>query len=74
MSLSRKLRNLALLVIFTAAGFSMAPRTAAATGLCGGRWCPGFCYQGRCCFWFGRHACNSSADCCGQPCVNHMCY
>jgi hypothetical protein len=73
MSLLRKLRNLALLVIFTAAGFSLAPRTMAAIGLCEGHWCPGWCYQGRCCFWIGRKPCNSSAQCCGQACIDHMC-
>lgn len=61
MSLLRRLRNLALLVIFTAAGFSLAPRTMAAMGFCEGRWCPGWCYQGRCCAWIGRKPCDSSA-------------
>jgi hypothetical protein len=86
MSLLRILRNLAVLVILTAGGFSLIPRPVAAQSTCEplgaycavpyrSQCCGGLCgWRHTCCdkpYYFSY--CTTSAECCSGSCFNHRC-
>ena len=88
MSLLHILRNLAVLVIITAGGFSLIPRPVAAQSTCEplGASCSGpEIHNSECCSsicgWrrtccdkpFPNQYCTTNAECCSGGCFNHRC-